>query len=70
MENSHQIETVQDAKWFIRNLNEKQKELLLEALQRDKEDDNGTHSYKLPPWEFGDFKKPIFHDHEEDSPFN
>jgi hypothetical protein len=73
MENSNvsnQIETIQDAKWFINSLNENQKKLLLEALQSDKEDDNEAYVYKLPKWEFGDLKKPIFHDNEDDSPFN
>jgi hypothetical protein len=64
---SHQIETTQDAKSFINNLNETQKKLLLDALQRDKEDNNKTSVYKLPKGEFGDLKKPIFHDDEEDS---
>lgn len=83
IDSSNSLQTPQDVQSFVNQLTQEQKKALLQELQKNTETmadmpisedgvkvDKYGSSYKLPPWEFGDFKKPIFHDHEDDSPFN
>ena len=79
IDSSNPLQTPQDVQSFVNKLTQEQKKSLLQELQKNadmpiSEDgvkiDKYGSLFHLPKWEFGDSKKPIFHDNEDDSPFN